>query len=90
MQNDWQKGLQLHRIELALPLLIIQGSKGLLACGYLNVKAFNKTDEAAAIITGVMSHHEMLGAGIQQVSEAGKALGLYAGMSGRDALELIR
>jgi len=90
MPKDWKKGLKLHRIELALPLLIIQGRKGLLACGYLNVETFNKTNEAAGIITGVMSHQEMLGASIQKVSEAGRKLGLRAGMSGRDALEWIR
>ena len=41
-EMDWQ-GLDRERIELALPLLVIKGSKGLLACGYVNVKTCVKT-----------------------------------------------
>jgi len=33
---DWT-GLSKERIELALPLLIVKGSKGFLACGYIDL-----------------------------------------------------
>ena len=79
-----------HRVPLKLPLLILKGSKGLLACGYLNVETFNKTGEAAAIVTGVKTFDDMAGAIVAKVSQAGEQLGLRAGMSGAQALELIR
>ena len=83
-------GLQPHHIELKLPLLILKGRKGVLACGYLNVETFNKTGEAAAIVTGVRTFDDMAGATVTKVSEAGEHLGLRVGMTGAQVLELIR
>jgi len=81
---------QSHHIGLRLPLLILQGSKGLLACGYLNVETFNKTGEAAAIVTGVKTFQDMTTAAVVKVSQAGEQLGLRVGMKGIQVLELIR
>ena len=85
-EMDWQ-GLDRERIELALPLLVIKGSKGLLACGYVNVKTCNKTKEACAI---VMNHNEMLVAKVNAVSPPAQALGVTVGMTGAEALERFR
>jgi len=52
---NWS-GLSKEHIQLQLPLLIIKGSKGFLACGYVNVETCNKTGEACAIVTGVKTH----------------------------------
>ena len=69
---DWQ-GLTKEQIQLQLPLLIIKGSKGFLACGYINVETCNKTGEACAIVTGVKTHDEMLNAEVKAVSAAARA-----------------
>jgi uncharacterized protein YunC (DUF1805 family) len=79
-----------HHIQLNLPLLILKGSKGLLACGYLNVETFNKTGEVAAIVTGVKTFEDMTNAAVAKVSQGGEQLGLRVGMTGAQALELIR
>jgi uncharacterized protein YunC (DUF1805 family) len=46
----------------------LQGSEGLLACGYLSVETFNKTGEAAAIVTGVKNFDDMSAATVKTVS----------------------
>lgn len=86
---DWT-GLTRESIPLALPLLIIKGSKGFLACGYIDTKTCNKTGEACAIVTGVKTHDEMLSAPVRAVSHAAEKLGIGPGMSGRDVLETLR
>ena len=76
-----------HRIDLAKPLLIIEQAGGLLACGYLNVETFNKTGEAAAIVTGVGDYDAMRSASIIAVSDAANALGVNVGDTGASALD---
>jgi uncharacterized protein YunC (DUF1805 family) len=76
-----------HHIALKSPLLIIKGPKGLLGCGYLNVEAFNRGSEAAAIVTGVRTHDDMLRAKVIAASEAARALGVEIGMPGDEALK---
>lgn len=86
---DW-RGLSKDRIELGLPLLIIKGAKGFLACGYVNVATCDKTGEACAIVTGVKTHEDMLAAPVQSVSREAEKLSLRVGMTGREALEILR
>ena len=86
---DWGN-LKKDRIELKLPLLTIQGAKGLLACGYVNVSTCNKTGEACAIVSGVNLHDDMLSKPVLAVSEEAIKLGIQIGMPGADALELLR
>jgi uncharacterized protein YunC (DUF1805 family) len=78
------------RHELKRPLLVISGSKGALACGYLNVDTFEKLDEAGAIVSGVNSWEDMLDATIIAASSAAGRLGVSPGMTGRQALEAFR
>lgn len=78
---------QCHRIDLAKPLLIIGESSGLLACGYLNVATFNKTGEAAAIVTGVSNYDQMRTASVVAVSDAAQAMGVSVGDTGASALK---
>lgn len=77
-----------ERFEIALksPLLLIKGAKGVLACGYLNIEAFNRGGEAAAIVTGVRTHDDMLKAKVVAVSDAARGLGIEPGMTGAQAL----
>ena len=86
---DWQ-GFIKEQIQLKLPLLIIKGSKGFLACGYINVETCNKTGEACGIVTGVKTHDEMLGAEVKAVSTAAERLGARVGMKGEEVLSLFR
>jgi uncharacterized protein YunC (DUF1805 family) len=86
---DW-RGFSKEQINLQLPLLIIKGSKGFLACGYINCETCNKTGEACAVVTGVKTHTEMLRAEIKAVSAAAEQLGVRIGMKGEEALEIFR
>jgi uncharacterized protein YunC (DUF1805 family) len=86
---DWN-GLEKHRIDLKLPLLIISGTRGLLACGYLNMETFNKTGETAAIVTGVKTFDDMLNAKAVKVSNAADQAGIKPGMTGAEVVERIR
>lgn len=81
---------QCHHIALKRPLLIIQGTKGLLTCGYLNPAAFNKTGEAGALVTGVDTFNDMVEAELIAVSDAAAAMGLKVGDPGSKALALFR
>jgi uncharacterized protein YunC (DUF1805 family) len=86
---NWD-GLEKRRIDLKLPLLVIRGSRGLLACGYLNVETLNKTGEVGAIVTGVKDFDDMLTAKVANASAAAQQLGIKIGMTGAEAVELIR
>lgn len=70
-------------------LLLIQGSRGMLGCGYVSLGAAEKFGHALAIVKGVASFGDMLAAAVQEVSPAAAALGVKTGMSGRDALGLM-
>ena len=83
-------GLERERIQLAEPLLVIRGSKGWAACAYANVATAEKLGEAAIIFSGVKDHNAFLSASVQQCSHAAKLLGVFKGMRGADAIELIR
>lgn len=86
---NWAE-LKREKIDLTLPLLTVQGNKGVLACAYVDVGTCDKTGEACAIVSGVKNHQEMLARPIVAVSIAAKALGIEPGMSGAQALELLR
>ena len=86
---NWD-GFEKSQIDLALPLLLVKGSNGLLACGYLNIETFNKTNEAVAIVTGVKNFEDMLEAKVVKVSDAGSKIGLKEGQNGYDVLKIIR
>lgn len=86
---NWD-GLERFEIALALPLLVIKGGHGVLACGYLNAQTFEKTGEAGAIVTGVRSYDDMLAAKVVAASTAAQARGVTIGMTGREALDLLR
>lgn len=78
------------KIDLAYPLLILKGSKGLLTCGYLNIETFNATGEVAAIVADVNSFEDMLTAKVIKVSDKGFQAGLHVGMLGSKVIEIIR
>lgn len=75
------------RFELKRPLLIMKGSKGFLACGYINAATADKTDEACAIVTGVSSFEDMKCAAVVAVSNKAQELGVKLGDTGASALD---
>ena len=82
-------GLTRESIQLDQTLLIVKGSKGLAGCTYLNIDTFERLGEACAIIPAG-DFDKMLDATVSAVTSKAKALGIEVGMSGRDALELLR
>ena len=84
---DWT-GLEKERISLEAPLLVVKAPKGFIGCGYINVDACE--DEVCAIVNGVNTHNDMLTAIIKAVSLDGIELGITVGMTGAEAIELLR
>ncbi len=70
-------------------ILVIQGCRGMLGCGYLSLATAERLGHALAIVTGVASFDDMLKARVTAVSTAAAALGVSAGMTGEEALELL-
>ena len=84
---DWS-GLERSKISLEAPLLIVKGSLGFLGCGYINTDSC--IDEACAIVSGVNTHNDMLKASVTAASNDATELGIKVGMTGAEAMELLR
>ena len=84
------KSFEAHTIRTTnASMLIINGKKGMLACGYIKVETADKLGDALAIVTGVNSYDDMLSRPIVAVSASAKAFGIKEGMSGRQALAIF-
>jgi len=70
-------------------LIVLRGAKGYIMCGYLNMDAANKFNEAAVKITGVTSIDDALKASAAEVSVAAAALGAKPGQAVKEILGLI-
>ena len=81
---DWS-GLERSKISLEASSLIV---KGFLGCGYINTDSC--IDEACAIVSGVNTHDDMLKASVKAVSKDATELGIKVGMTGAEAMELLR
>ncbi len=86
---NWS-GLVKEKIDLKLPLLIVKGAKGFLACGYISVETCAKTEEACAIVSGVKTQEDMLSKEVKGVSPNEERLGIKVGMIGQQALDVMR
>jgi uncharacterized protein YunC (DUF1805 family) len=82
-------GFTRKSIQLGHILLVVKGSKGSAGCAYLNIDTFEQFGEACAIIPAG-SFDKMLDAKVSAVTSEAKTLGIEVGMSGREALELLR
>ena len=67
-------------------ILAIRAAHGLLGCGYISVDTAAKVGDALAVVSGVSGYEDMLQAPVKAVSPAAEALGIFLGMTGRDAL----
>ncbi|MFB4163165.1 YunC family protein [Alteribacillus sp. JSM 102045] len=74
-------------------LLIVSGKKGYIMCGALDIDILNTKwptrKIAAGRALGVRSIAELLEAPLESVTKAAEALGVKAGMKGKDALQFM-
>jgi uncharacterized protein YunC (DUF1805 family) len=56
----------------------------------LALPILTRADEACAIVSGVDTHNDMLTATIKAVSKDATKLGIKVGMTGAEAMELLR
>lgn len=70
-------------------LLLIQGARGMLGCGYISMDAAEKFGDALAVVIGVNSYEEMLHAEVRKVSLKAEELGVKIGQTGLEALKLM-
>jgi uncharacterized protein YunC (DUF1805 family) len=87
--DPFWKGLERHEIPLDQTLLLVKGSRGIVACPYLNVESFARTGEACAIVPAARIDG-MLDSRVTAVTPKAQELGIEVGMSGREALDRIR
>ena len=69
------------------PLLLIIAPKGYVMCGYLNLETAERLGQVAAIVAGVKSFDDVLGAKVVKTTTNARALGISEGMLGHDALK---
>ncbi|TEU09657.1 DUF1805 domain-containing protein [Candidatus Bathyarchaeota archaeon] len=71
------------------PLLLIEGEKGFVMCGYLNIDAAESLGATAAVVSGVKSFEDVLNAEIKVSTTKAKALGLEPGRVVRDVIGVL-
>ena len=82
-------GLKVDLPESPAPLIMIIGSKGLVCCGFINMDAAERQCIAAAMVSGVKTFDDVLNAEVKAATTKAQALGVKAGVNGKDALQLF-
>ena len=80
-------------VKIRMPnanMLLILGEKGYVMCGYLNLAAADEMGDAAAVVTGVSTFHDVLKAQVNSATAKARELGVQEGMSGQQALEILK
>ena len=70
-------------------ILLVQGAKANLGCGYFSMAAAEKMKDRFAIVRGVSSIEEVLEAPVAECSPEAALCGVTPGMKGREALLLM-
>lgn len=85
------KSFQGLKVELKglPPLVLIEGDKGFVMCGYLNIDAAESLGATAAVVSGVSSWDDVLNAQIKVATTKAKALGLEPGRVVRDVIAAL-
>lgn len=85
------KAFQGVKVELKglPPLVLIEGDKGFVMCGYLNIDAAESLGATAAVVSGVNSWEDVLNAQIKTATTKAKALGLERGKVVRDVIAAL-
>lgn len=71
------------------PIIVINGKRGFLMCGYLNMDAADKSGAIAASISGVNSFDDLLDKEVVKISTKARESGVRDGMKGREALKFL-
>lgn len=88
--NVGKKNIEAFSMKLAKKnLIVFKGKKGYVMCGYLNMQAAERFEEAAVMITGVSSISEALRSSVHSCSSAAAQLGIHAGQPMSEALEIL-
>ncbi len=61
------------------PLVLIEGEKGFVMCGYLNIDTAESLGATAAVVSGVNSWEDILNAQIKTATTKARSLGLEPG-----------
>ncbi|MBC8223246.1 DUF1805 domain-containing protein [Candidatus Bathyarchaeota archaeon] len=85
------KSFQGLKVELKglPPLVLIEGDKGFVMCGYLNIDAAESLGATAAVVSGVSSWEDVLNAQIKTATSKAKAMGLEPGKVVRDVIAAL-
>ncbi len=86
------EGVEFRGIRIATEhgaILLLQGSRSNLGCGYFSLAPAEKLGDRFAIVTGVKDFADMLDAAVVGASSAAASCGVVAGMSGREALLIM-
>ena len=70
-------------------LILIKGRHGYIMCGYLNMKAAQKFEDAAVKITGISSIEEALKTSVHSCTSSARKLGISKGQPVKDVLKII-
>lgn len=70
-------------------ILLVQGEKANLGCGYFSMAAAEKMKDRFAIVRGVRTIEEVLAAPVAECSPEAALCGVVPGMTGKDALLLM-
>jgi uncharacterized protein YunC (DUF1805 family) len=82
---------QPHVIELQnANIVVLKANRGYVMCGYLNLEAAEKMGDAAAVVTGVRGAEDALKAKVKAATSKAKAFGVREGMSGEEAIRLLK
>ena len=71
------------------PIVLINGKRGFLMCGILNMEAADKIGAIAASISGVNTFDDLLNKEVMRVSTKAREAGIREGMKGRDILKYL-
>ena len=86
-------GKAFQAVKVALkglpPLLLIEGEKGFVMCGYLNIEAAESLGATAAVVSGVNSFEDVLNATIKTATSKAKKVGLEPGKVVREVIGAI-
>ncbi len=71
------------------PIVVINGKKGFLMCGYLNMEAADKTGALAVSISGINTFDDLLNKDVMKISVKARESGVKEGMKGKEALKFL-
>jgi uncharacterized protein YunC (DUF1805 family) len=88
IEGKFYQGLKVEFKQLP-PLVLIEGNKGFIMCGYLNIDAAESLGATAAVVSGVNNWEDVVNAEIKVATLKARALGLEPGKIVRDVIRAI-